>query len=241
MAMVSLPARGRPPQAAARRADLEVAEKVLTASALVRRGSADVSGPPECPGDTTHWLHAMAPGLVGQSVERARDIHPMQSLGQRQPKARPDQLWISSRHPRDPPVLPYTNTCSHRRVQWPVAARGTVASGPVVRWRVAKWSRFPSIRLPEVLKAVNLCHRRGRSGTLVEDASLSGRQMQQCPTPPPGVRPRRPRPWRCLHAQGVAIVSASLLRSALGYDRVLSDAEVELVATAAWTRFHPAA
>jgi hypothetical protein len=36
-----------------------------------------------------------------------------------------------------------------------------------------------------------------------------------------------------LHAQGVAIVPASLLRSALGDDRVLSDAEVELVATAA--------
>jgi hypothetical protein len=31
----------------------------------------------------------------------------------------------------------------------------------------------------------------------------------------------------------VAIVPASLLRSALGDDRVLSDAEVELVATAA--------
>jgi hypothetical protein len=44
-----------------------------------------------------------------------------------------------------------------------------------------------------------------------------------------------------LHAQGVAIVPASLLRSALGYDRVLSDAEVELLATTAWTRLHPAA
>ena len=43
------------------------------------------------------------------------------------------------------------------------------------------------------------------------------------------------------NAQGVAIVPASLLRSALGCDRVLSDAEVELVATAAWTRLHPAA
>jgi Nuclease-related domain len=42
-----------------------------------------------------------------------------------------------------------------------------------------------------------------------------------------------------LHAQGVAIVPASLLRSALGYDRVLSDAEVELLATTAWTRLHP--
>jgi hypothetical protein len=44
-----------------------------------------------------------------------------------------------------------------------------------------------------------------------------------------------------LHAQGVAIVAASQLRSALGCDRVLSDAEVELLATTAWTRLHPAA
>jgi hypothetical protein len=44
-----------------------------------------------------------------------------------------------------------------------------------------------------------------------------------------------------LHAQGVAIVPASQLRRALGDDRVLSDAEVELLATTAWTRLHPAA
>jgi hypothetical protein len=44
-----------------------------------------------------------------------------------------------------------------------------------------------------------------------------------------------------LHAQGVAIVPASLLRGALGCDRVLSGAEVELLATTAWTRLHPAA
>jgi hypothetical protein len=44
-----------------------------------------------------------------------------------------------------------------------------------------------------------------------------------------------------LHAQGVAIVPASQLRSALGYDRVLSDPEVELLATTARTRLHPAA
>jgi hypothetical protein len=36
-----------------------------------------------------------------------------------------------------------------------------------------------------------------------------------------------------LHVQGVAIAPAHLLRSALGYDRVLSDAEVELLATTA--------
>jgi hypothetical protein len=44
-----------------------------------------------------------------------------------------------------------------------------------------------------------------------------------------------------LHGQGVAIVPASLLRSALGDDRVLSDADVERLATTAWTRLHPAA
>jgi hypothetical protein len=44
-----------------------------------------------------------------------------------------------------------------------------------------------------------------------------------------------------LHAQGVAIVSAHLLRSALGYDRVLSDADVALLATTAWSKLHPAA
>jgi nuclease-like protein len=44
-----------------------------------------------------------------------------------------------------------------------------------------------------------------------------------------------------LHAQGVAIVPASQLRSALGCDRVLSDGEVALLATSAWTRLQPAA
>jgi hypothetical protein len=44
-----------------------------------------------------------------------------------------------------------------------------------------------------------------------------------------------------LHAQGVAIVPAHLLRSALGYDRVLSDATVEVLATTAWTSLRPAA
>jgi hypothetical protein len=44
-----------------------------------------------------------------------------------------------------------------------------------------------------------------------------------------------------LHAQGVAIVPAYLLRGALGYDRVLSDADVELLATTAWTSLRPAA
>jgi hypothetical protein len=44
-----------------------------------------------------------------------------------------------------------------------------------------------------------------------------------------------------LHAQGVAIVPAALLRTALGYDRVLSDADVEQLATTAWTSLRPAA
>jgi hypothetical protein len=44
-----------------------------------------------------------------------------------------------------------------------------------------------------------------------------------------------------LHAQGVAIVPAHLLRSALGYERVLSDADVALLATTAWTSLRPAA
>jgi nuclease-like protein len=44
-----------------------------------------------------------------------------------------------------------------------------------------------------------------------------------------------------LHAQGVAIVPAHLLRSALGYDRVLSEADVVLLATSAWTSLRPAA
>jgi hypothetical protein len=41
--------------------------------------------------------------------------------------------------------------------------------------------------------------------------------------------------------QGVAIVPAARLRDALGYDRVLSDADVELLATTAWTSLRPAA
>lgn len=42
-------------------------------------------------------------------------------------------------------------------------------------------------------------------------------------------------------AQGVAIVPASRLRDALGVDRVLSDADVDLLATIAWNRLRPAA
>ena len=44
-----------------------------------------------------------------------------------------------------------------------------------------------------------------------------------------------------VHAQGVAIIPAQLFRSALGYDRVLSDADVERLAAAAWTSLRPAA
>jgi hypothetical protein len=38
-----------------------------------------------------------------------------------------------------------------------------------------------------------------------------------------------------LEAEGVAIVPAHLLRSALGHDRVLADADVQLLASTAWT------
>jgi hypothetical protein len=44
-----------------------------------------------------------------------------------------------------------------------------------------------------------------------------------------------------LEAQGVAVVPAHLLRSALGYERVLSDAEVALLASTARTSLRPAA
>jgi hypothetical protein len=44
-----------------------------------------------------------------------------------------------------------------------------------------------------------------------------------------------------LEAQGVAVVPAHLLRGALGFDRVLSDAEVALLATTARTSLRPAA
>jgi hypothetical protein len=44
-----------------------------------------------------------------------------------------------------------------------------------------------------------------------------------------------------LHAQGVAIVPTHLLRSALGYERVLSDADVQHLATTAWSSLRPAA
>jgi hypothetical protein len=44
-----------------------------------------------------------------------------------------------------------------------------------------------------------------------------------------------------LDTQGVAIVAAHLLRSALGYERVLSDADVQHLATTAWTSLRPAA
>jgi hypothetical protein len=39
----------------------------------------------------------------------------------------------------------------------------------------------------------------------------------------------------------VAIVPAHLLRGALGYDRMLSDADVALLATTAWTSLRAAA
>ena len=44
-----------------------------------------------------------------------------------------------------------------------------------------------------------------------------------------------------VHAHGVAIVPAALLRCALGYDPVLSEADVELYAATAKARLRPAA
>jgi hypothetical protein len=44
-----------------------------------------------------------------------------------------------------------------------------------------------------------------------------------------------------LYTRGVAIVPAHLLRGALGYDRVLSDTDVQLLAATAWTSLRPAA
>jgi hypothetical protein len=44
-----------------------------------------------------------------------------------------------------------------------------------------------------------------------------------------------------LNIQGVAIVPAGRLRDALGHDRVLSDGDVELLATTAWALLRPAA
>jgi hypothetical protein len=44
-----------------------------------------------------------------------------------------------------------------------------------------------------------------------------------------------------LEAQGVAIVPAALLRSALGNERVMSEVDVELLAATAWTILRPAA
>ena len=44
-----------------------------------------------------------------------------------------------------------------------------------------------------------------------------------------------------LHAQGVAVVPATLVRSALGYDQVLSDTDVERYAATARMQLRPAA
>jgi hypothetical protein len=44
-----------------------------------------------------------------------------------------------------------------------------------------------------------------------------------------------------LHAQGVAIVPTHLLRGALGFDRVLSDADVALLAATTRASLRPAA
>jgi len=43
-----------------------------------------------------------------------------------------------------------------------------------------------------------------------------------------------------LRAQGVAVVPATLLRLALGYDQVLSEVDIELLAATARMRLRPA-
>jgi hypothetical protein len=45
--------------------------------------------------------------------------------------------------------------------------------------------------------------------------------------------------WTGMTCRGVAIVPAHLLRGGLGYDQVLSDADVQLLATTAWARLRP--
>jgi hypothetical protein len=76
-------------------------------------------------------------------------------------------------HPADPNAFTSLHLVAHSTALLHLARR--------CHRRIAKWSRFSSGRLPEVLKAINPGHRRWRSGPLVEDAGVSDRQMQQCP------------------------------------------------------------
>jgi tetratricopeptide (TPR) repeat protein len=78
------------------------------------------------------------------------------------------------------------------------------------------------------------------------DGPLGGTAGQPHPRHPhhrPAMRPWRSRPrWRPARpGRGVAIMPAHLLRSALGYDRVLADADIALLATTARTSLRPAA
>ena len=59
--------------------------------------------------------------------------------------------------------------------------KGTVASGPKVRLAGSKVEPLPVQTAAGSAQSNQSWHRRWRLGTLVEDAGLSGRQMQQCP------------------------------------------------------------
>jgi hypothetical protein len=83
-------------------------------------------------------------------------------------------------------------------------------------WRVAKWSRFPSRRLPEVLKAINPTIVDGVPGALVEDAGLSDHQMQQCSWVYGGLRV----------ADGQAVTCTAASRNSVNYQRFLELVEV---------------
>jgi hypothetical protein len=58
---------------------------------------------------------------------------------------------------------------------------GTVASGPKVPLAGSNVEPLPVQTAARSPQSNQSWHRRWRSGTLVEDAGLSGRQMQQCP------------------------------------------------------------
>jgi hypothetical protein len=76
---------------------------------------------------------------------------------------------------------------------------GTVASGPKVRLAGSRVEPLPVQTAARSAQSNQSWHRRWRLGTLVEDAGLSGRQMQQCHRRPIGARQgpqgHRPGQW----------------------------------------------
>jgi hypothetical protein len=75
-----------------------------------------------------------------------------------------------------------TWSCSRALNPWmaQAASQGTVASGPKVPLAGSKVEPLPVQTAGRSAQSDQSWHRQWRSGTLVEDASLSGRQMQQC-------------------------------------------------------------